>query len=67
MKKSDTMSYYSVRFPIDWDARIAALRDKMEVDRPAEVLSISYATVVRQAFRIGVDRLVSKYGAENGR
>lgn len=67
MKKNDTMSYYSVRFPIDWDTRIAALRDKMEVDRPAEVLSVSYSTVVRQAFRIGVDKLVAKYGEENGR
>lgn len=64
--KSDKMAYYTVRFPIEWESRIAELQKVMDSERPADVLSVSTASVIRQAFKIGIDTLVKKYGVSDG-
>lgn len=64
--KLDKMAYYTVRFPIEWEARIAELQKVMDSEKPADVLSVSTASVIRQAFKIGIDTLVKKYGVSDG-
>lgn len=60
------MAYYTVRFPIEWETRIADLQKAMDSEKPADVLSVSTASVIRQAFKIGIDTLVKKYGVSDG-
>jgi hypothetical protein len=61
----EQMIYYTVRFPIEWEARIEALQASMTQDKPAELLKVSAAAVIRQAFRIGLNRLIEEYGGED--
>jgi hypothetical protein len=61
--KSDKMIYYTVRFPIEWEQRILVLQKAMSENKPADLLNISTASVIRQAFKIGLDRLSKKYEA----
>jgi hypothetical protein len=64
--RADKMAYYTVRFPIEWETRIAELQKVMDSEKPADVLSVSTASVIRQAFKIGIDTLVKKYGVSDG-
>jgi hypothetical protein len=61
--KTDKMIYYTVRFPIEWEQRILVLQKAMSENKPADLLNISTASVIRQAFKIGLDRLSKKYEA----
>jgi hypothetical protein len=64
--KKEEMVYYTVRFPIDWEQRIADLQRLMDSDRPSDVLRVSTASVIRQAFKIGLDSLHKKYEVNDG-
>lgn len=57
----DSMIFYTIRFPIEWEARIEALQHEFEQNKPAELLKVSAAAVIRRAFRIGLNRLVEEY------
>lgn len=57
------MLYYTVRFPIEWEQRILVLQKAMAQNKPADLLNISTASVIRQAFKIGLDTLSKKYEA----
>jgi hypothetical protein len=58
---------YTVRFPIEWESRIETIQQRMEENRPAELLKVSAASIIRRAFRIGLKRLVEQYGGEDAR
>jgi hypothetical protein len=58
---------YTVRFPIEWESRIEVIQQHMEGNRPAELLKVSVASIVRRAFRIGLKRLVEQYGGADAR
>ena len=62
-KKAAQMAYYTVRFPIEWEQRIVELQKAMAQDKPADLLNISTASVIRQAFKIGLETLSKKYEA----
>ncbi len=64
--KKEEMIYYTVRFPIEWEQRISDLQKLMDSDRPSDVLRISTASVIRQAFKIGLDSLYKKYEVKDG-
>ena len=57
------MMYYTVRFPIEWEQRISVVQKAMSENKPADLLNISTASVIRQAFKIGLDTLSKKYEA----
>lgn len=59
------MIFYTVRFPIEWEGRIEALQHVFEQNKPAELLKVSAAAVIRKAFRIGLNRLVDEYGGQD--
>ena len=59
--KREEMVYYTVRFPIEWEQRISDLQKLMDTDRPPDVLRVSTASVIRQAFKIGLDTLSKKH------
>lgn len=60
------MIYYTVRFPIEWEERIESLQQQIERNKPAELLKVSAAAVIRRAFRIGVERLSDTYNEAEG-
>ena len=64
--KREDMTYYTVRFPIEWEQRISDLQKLMDCDRPSDVLRVSTASVIRQAFKIGLDNLHKKYEVKDG-
>jgi hypothetical protein len=59
--KKEELVYYTVRFPIDWEQRISDLQKLMDSDRPSDVLRVSTASVIRQAFKIGLETLSKKH------
>jgi hypothetical protein len=59
--KKEELVYYTVRFPIEWEQRISDLQKLMDSDRPSDVLRVSTASVIRQAFKIGLDALSKKH------
>jgi hypothetical protein len=61
----DQMIFYTVRFPLEWEARIEALQAQMAQDKPAELLKVSAAAIIRQALRLGLTKLVAEYGGED--
>ena len=63
----DAVIAYTVRFPIEWESRIESLQQQMEDNKPAELLKVSAASIIRRAFRIGLKRLVEQYGGEDAR
>jgi len=60
------MIYYTVRFPIEWEGRIELLQQQIERNKPAELLKVSAAAVIRRAFHIGVTQLSDTYSEPSG-
>jgi hypothetical protein len=65
--KAVPMKYYTVRFPIEWEDRIEAIHKHILASRPSDIIQVSTCAVVRQAYRIGAEELLRKYGQENPR
>jgi hypothetical protein len=65
--KALPMVYYTVRFPISWEQRITNLQKAMDNDKPSDVLTVTTAVVVRQAFKIGLETLMKQYEVQDGR
>jgi hypothetical protein len=57
-------SYFTLRFPIEWEERIGRLRKALDENKSAAVLQVRDSAVVRKAAIIGMRKLLEKYQIE---
>ena len=66
MSERKTISY-GIRLPVEWEARLEALRDAVAKDPPPDLLRVTVSGIVREAYRRGMTKLREQHGGNDGR
>jgi len=66
MSDRKTVSY-GIRLPVEWEARLEALREAVAKNPPPDLLRVTVSAIVRDAYRRGMTKLRQEHGGGDGR